>query len=115
MKLVTVGDVDKVFQYLRKNDISKVLNSVETKSKRSPLHIACKHGHLALVEYFLERGAEVDARDRLLKTPLHYACEAGFTTIVQTLMDNKHRNADPFEADCNGRTAMHYAVYSGQT
>ena len=79
MKLVAGGDVENVFQYLRKNDISKVLASVEAKSKRSPLHVACKHGHCALVEYFLERGADVDARDRLLKTPLHYACEAGYT------------------------------------
>jgi len=45
MKLVAVGDIEKVFSYLRKNDIATVLNSVEQKSKRSPLHIATKFGH----------------------------------------------------------------------
>ena len=48
MKSVAVGDLDKVFKYLRKNNIDEVLNSVEEKSKRSPLHIAAKAGHIPL-------------------------------------------------------------------
>mmetsp|Transcript_5802 Transcript_5802/g.9267 ORF Transcript_5802/g.9267 Transcript_5802/m.9267 type:complete len:111 (+) Transcript_5802:568-900(+) len=110
MNLVAVGDIDKVLSYLRKNDAEKVLSAVEVKSKRSPLHIATKYGHLHLVEFFLNKGANLEARDKLLKTPLHYACENGHALAVKILMAN---NADPFEKDNCGRTALHYAVYSG--
>ena len=110
MKLVETGDLEKVFMYLRKNDSEKVLSAVETKSKRSPLHIACKEGHLHMVEFFINKDANIEARDKLLKTPLHYACEYGRTLVVKNLMD---KNADPFERDNCGRTALHYAIYSG--
>ena len=112
MKLIVTGDIEKVFMYLRKNDAEQVLNAVEQKSKRSPLHIASKNGHLHLVEFLLNKGANIEARDKLLKTPLHYACESGKSLVVKTLMDN---NDDPFEKDNCGRTAMHYAIYSGRT
>ena len=112
MKLVALGDIEKVFMYLRKNDMANVISSVEQKSKRSPLHIATKHGHLHLVEFLLNKGANIEARDKLLKTPLHYACENGHALVVKMLMDN---NADPFEKDNCGRSTLHYAVYSGNT
>ena len=110
MKLLAVGDIEKVFMYLRKTDIQQVMTAVEQKSKRSPLHIVTKHGHVHLVEFLLQKGAEIEARDKLLKTPLHYACENGHALVVKMLMDN---NADPFEKDNCGRTALHYAIYSG--
>jgi hypothetical protein len=88
MKLAEVGDLEKVFMYLRKNDIAQVMNAVEQKSKRSPLHIAAKFGHLHLVEFFLNKGANVEARDKMLKTPLHYACEMSHILVVKMLIDN---------------------------
>ena len=104
--------IENIFMYLRKHDEKQVLRSVDPKSKRSPLHIACKHGYMHLIELFLNKGADVEARDKLLKTPLHYACENGHALVVKTLMENR---ADPFEKDNCGRTALHYAIYSGQT
>ena len=65
-----------------------------------------------LVEFFLNKGANIEARDKLLKTPLHYGCENGNHMVVKMLMDN---GADPFDRDNCGRTALHYAVYSGKT
>lgn len=46
MKLVEIGDLEKVLLYLRKNDSKNVLGAVEKNSKRSPLHIAAKNGHI---------------------------------------------------------------------
>ena len=112
MKSVAIGDLDKVFKYLRKNNIEEVLNSVEETSKRSPIHIAAKAGHMHLIEFFLNKNANIEARDKLLKTALHYACENGHTLAVKLLMEH---NADPFEKDNCGRTALHYAVYSGKS
>jgi|TARA_B110000285_G_C15026311_1_gene564342 ankyrin repeat protein len=58
----------------------------------------------------LDRNANIEARDKLLKTSLHYACEGGHALVVKELME---RGADVFDRDNCGRTAMHYAVYSG--
>ena len=111
MKRVIKGDIEQVLLYLRKQDVAQVLASVEQISKRSPLHLATKYGHLHLVEFLLNKGANIEARDKLLKTPLHYACENGHNLmVVKMLLDN---NADPFERDNCGRSALHYAVYSG--
>lgn len=112
MKHVESGNMDQVFMYLRKNDASNVLQAVEQKSKRSPLHIAAKFGYHHLVKFFLDREANIEARDKLLKTPLHYACEFGHTLVVKELLE---RGADPMDKDNCGRTSLHYAVCSGQT
>ena len=95
---------------MRKNDSQRVLSAVQKATKKSPLHIACKHGHEQLVEFFFNKDASVDARDKLLKTPLHYACECGHWPIVNMLLK---KNANMYDQDNCGRTAMHYAVYSG--
>jgi len=63
-----------------------------------------------LVEFLLNKGANIEARDKLLKTSLHYACENGHLLVVKMLLDN---NADPFEKDNCGRSTLHYAIYSG--
>lgn len=85
-KLVQVGDIDKVLKYLRTHDSEQVLKAVEKGSKKSALHIAAKFGFEALIEFFLNREANVDARDKLLKTPLMYACEYGKSQIVNMLL-----------------------------
>jgi len=65
-----------------------------------------------MVEYLLNKGAKVDARDKGLKTPLHLACLKGFTPLAKMLIEF---NADPFERDSSGRTSMHYACCTGST
>ena len=112
MKIVASGNMDQIFMYLRSHDCQEVLNSVDQKTKKSPLHIAAKYGYQLIVKFFLDRNANVEARDKLLKTSLHYACEGGHALVVKELME---RGADVFDRDNCGRTAMHYAVYSGQT
>ena len=87
-----------------------MLGAVEKTTKKSPLHIAAKFGFETLVEFFLNKEANVDARDKLLKTPLHYACEHGKTNIVNTLIK---AGANTLDQDNCGRTALHYAIYSG--
>ena len=43
------------------------------KHKQTPLHFACK-GHLQIVQYLIEKGADMEAKDRDEQTPLHIAC-----------------------------------------
>lgn len=40
---------------------------------RTPLHLACREGHLKAVRYLLEHGASVHASDHYNHTPLHNA------------------------------------------
>ena len=63
-----------------------------------------------MVEYLLNKGSQVDTRDRLLRTPLHLACLGGNSVIAKILLEFK---ADPFERDSSGRTSMHYACCTG--
>lgn len=79
LKLVATGEVEKVSKYLRTHDSERVLKAVEKGSKKSCLHIAAKFGLDTMIEFCLNRGVAVDARDKLLKTPLMYACEYGKT------------------------------------
>lgn len=86
LELATIGDMDAILKYLRKNDVQKALQAVDKKNKRTALHIAAKNGHLNLVEFLIHKLAPVDARDKLLKTPLHYACESGNAHVIEKLI-----------------------------
>jgi ankyrin repeat protein len=39
----------------------------------TPLHWACKNGHVEVVKALLEKGADLHAKTNLGETPLHYA------------------------------------------
>ena len=60
------------------------------------MHFAVEGCHPQLTEYLINKGAKVDARDKMLKTPLHIACLKGYSILVRLLVENK---ADPFERD----------------
>ena len=53
-----------------------------------PLHFACKYGHIELVKFFLDQGANIEAGRHL---SLRWAAENGHTSIVELLLD---RGAD---------------------
>ncbi|KAF7725023.1 hypothetical protein EC973_000516 [Apophysomyces ossiformis] len=52
---------------------------------RSPLHIACRDGHIEVVEFLLLHGAAVHVRDRSRHTPLFDAIVAKRLVVVQML------------------------------
>ena len=55
-----------------------------------PLHLACNHGHLCVVKYFIdELKCEPTIPGEFGKTPLHYACHGGQLNIVQYLVAEK--------------------------
>lgn len=77
-------------------------------SGRTPLCHAAAAGAIDIVRLFLEKGADVDAPDRVGRTPLHVACRVGYDDVVAALIDHG--------ADVNsitqepGFTACHFAT-----
>jgi len=76
----------------------------------SPLHWACKEGHIKIVEMLLLRGARVNATNRGDDIPLHLAAAHGHRDIVLLLLRNK---ADVNFINEHGNTPLHYACFWG--
>jgi ankyrin repeat protein len=57
-----------------------------TSMKRTPLHLACLHGHLAVVKVLIREGADINAIDIEHNTSLHYASINGHLSIVKWLL-----------------------------
>ena len=57
------------------------------KSGWTPLHYAAYRGHLPVVQYLCEQGADKEARNRYEMTPLHGAEPRGHLPVVQYLRE----------------------------
>ena len=77
------------------------------------LHIACKKGHINVVQCLVEKKCDIDNRNRSGKTPIHIACEAGNLDIVELLLSNP--NCDINVKDSNGDTPLHIACEKGHS
>ena len=42
-----------------------------------------ENGHLEVVQYLIEKGANIEVKTHNQKTPLHFACENGHLSVVQ--------------------------------
>ncbi|WP_341823711.1 ankyrin repeat domain-containing protein [Wolbachia endosymbiont (group A) of Agelastica alni] len=77
----------------------------------SPLHYAAKEGNLDLFKVLLNKGDNINAKDKYGWTPLHYAVEHNRFDVMKLLIDS---NAISIEAkDRNGKTPLHVAARQG--
>ena len=67
------------------------LEACTLKRKLTPLFLAAKHGHMAVVDVLLAHGANPNAPNGVLATPLYVACKFGHEEVVARLV---HSNAD---------------------
>jgi ankyrin repeat protein len=80
----------------------------------SQLNLAASTGCVALVELFLERGADVNARDAWegrYFTPLHVAAEEGHEAVARRLLD---AGADTRSRSQHDDTPLHRAAWRGR-
>ncbi|MFH1112922.1 MAG: ankyrin repeat domain-containing protein [Pseudomonadota bacterium] len=83
-----------------------------TRSGVSPLMLACDSGYHTLVNYLVERGADVNARHYVSgDTPLILASRDGDIEIVRELV---YHGADLNARDRGGRTALFRAAEKGR-
>jgi ankyrin repeat protein len=72
----------------------------------TPLHWTCRAKHtIQLAQDLIERGAGINARDKLNIQPIHYACWSRNQTLVEILLS---KNAQLTDQDDLGRTPIHF-------
>ena len=79
---------------------------------RTALSLAVIYGHTSCAEILLQRGADVDIRDREghQNTPLHWAAQDGYLNTAQALLEH---GADVNAADSYQTTPLHRAAVEG--
>jgi ankyrin repeat protein len=82
----------------------------DSKGQNYLLHIATKSGHFDIVKCLIEKGAEINAKDKEEKTTLHWASKEGHLEIVQCLIE---KGADVNAKDTLNQTALHFASGEG--
>ncbi|MCG8340690.1 MAG: ankyrin repeat domain-containing protein [Cytophagales bacterium] len=120
---VSVYNTEEFTQALEQGDLSKVQRMVEentidvnrkipyNNSLFTPLQIVASWGHLPVVEYLLNRGANVNEKtEGSQRTPLHLAAGMNHVSVVKLLLE---READ-IEAKTTGdETALDLARKKG--
>ena len=67
------------------------------------LHVACQNIHLQIVQYLIEKGSNIEAKDKNDETPLHIACFVGNLSVVQYLIE---KGANENAKDEDGKTPL---------
>ncbi|XP_034057648.1 probable protein S-acyltransferase 23 isoform X2 [Gymnodraco acuticeps] len=76
----------------------------------SPLHYAALNGNRALVDFFLNNGADPNLNSNAGQTPFHFACRQGNIFIIHLMMQF---GADLRLIDLQQKTSLHHAVSGG--
>ena len=63
------------------------VNMVDPEEGDTPLHVACRCGHLELAQWLVGEGASMTATNAAGETPLHDACFHGGVALVEWLLD----------------------------
>ena len=100
------GDVNKLLEFLRVSDLPSCRKALDSNSKTA-LHLAAREGKVEVVKILIEKGWEVDVKDKYSTTPLQQACNMNHFETVSYLIDC---GADPWAKDSLGRNALMYAV-----
>lgn len=79
---------------------------------RTPLLLAAKEGHEAVVKLLLEKqGVELNSKDNNSQTPLSLAAERGYGAVVRLLLAKD--GVDPDPKDNSGHTPLSFATFGG--
>ena len=97
------GDLDQLRALVEQNGSD--LDARDTYG-RTAMHWACEEGHLEVLQYLIESGADIRIPDGVARTPMHWACFGGHLDCVRYLRKNgAHINA----IDCEQKTPLYLA------
>jgi ankyrin repeat protein len=103
----TSGDLEKVKELIGR---APHLVNVKDTNGRTPLHLAARGVHFALLKYLLEKGAQVNAKDTTGATPLHGAAARGHVEACKLLVE---KGADVSVKTAGGLTPFYFAALRG--
>ena len=89
---------------------SQDVNTCGLYKMSTPLHWASHSGHVEVVRYLLEHGADATTQDEDGSIPLHWASREGRAEVVRVLLQHK---AYPKAQDKNKSTPLHQAPSRG--
>nr|XP_023650357.1 ankyrin-3-like [Paramormyrops kingsleyae] len=99
------GALSLLEENLRNKDVNNVRSSEETL-----LHVAARHGQVAIVKFLLGKGAKVNMKDGQGRTALHRAAEVGHTPTTRALLK---AGADIYALDEHSEMPLKLAVRNG--
>jgi ankyrin repeat protein len=112
-------DFDKLLTAIRGDQLSQVetiivrfpaLVNKTQNDGATPLHIAAYQGHLAIVKYLVQKGANINQATPHGATPLSVAAQQGHLAIVKYLVQ---KGANINQAMTNGATPLSVAAENG--
>ncbi|XP_025094753.1 tankyrase-1-like isoform X2 [Pomacea canaliculata] len=110
LEAAKAGDLDLVKKLVTTNVHAVNCRDVDGRHS-TPLHFAAGYNRVAVVEYLLEHGADVHAKDKGGLVPLHNACSYGHYEVTELLI--KH-GACVNVADLWKFTPLHEAASKGK-
>ncbi|CAO3681533.1 unnamed protein product [Rhizopus stolonifer] len=108
-------ETDDIFGYARENNLKELSNTLELnkdlidtrdESGLSVLHYAVDRGHLEMVEYLLDIGADINIKTEDEETPLHLACISEQLETANVLIK---RGCEKESKDAEGKTPFEQA------
>jgi len=107
LETIKEGDVEQVRALVAQD--AGLVNATDNEG-RYPIHRAAEAGHIAMLEYLLSQGTDINAPVRHGSQPIHYAAEGGHIAMVEYLLS---QGADINASDRHGRQPIHYAAQRG--
>lgn len=101
------GRLDEIKALLEKDP---ALANASNANGETPLQNAAMAGHLGIVKYLIEKGADVNASDSQKRTSLHLACYGGFKEVAEELVIH---GADLEARSADGTPPLYWAVPGG--
>ncbi|KAK2755585.1 hypothetical protein FQN54_006525 [Arachnomyces sp. PD_36] len=115
LQLATYHKVEPVARYLIEQGADFCKRYRGQLSQRTALHVASSFGSTSIVQLLLEKGADINTRDKFNQTPLHWAVKVdgpGYTWTgnVETVRLLLDRGADAYALDSYGQSPQSIAV-----
>ena len=105
---------DEGLEHIKKLIDNATIEEINYKdiSEDTPLHLAAREGHIEVVSFLIEAGAEINTKNENYITPLHIAAANGHTAIVEALIA---ANANIEAKNISDWTPLHIAALRGHT
>ena len=101
------GNLEEVMRLIQEDP--EIVNATD-EDGNTALHLASFKGHVDVVSYLLDQGANIDGEGMDDETALVYACNMGHLEVVELLLS---RGADPTICNDGGWTPLMMASYRG--